>query len=47
MADEKATSAYLIAELFDRAVNLVRRVLAAANLKIVGWTCPGGFSEHC
>ena len=35
MADENATSTYLIAEPFDRAVNLVRRVLAAANLKIV------------
>ena len=36
MADENATSTYLIAEPFDRAVKLVRRVLAAANLKIVG-----------
>jgi uncharacterized protein (DUF302 family) len=35
MSDENATSTYLIAEPFDRAVNLVRRVLAAANLKIV------------
>ena len=36
MADEKATSTYLIAEPFDRAVNLVRKVLSGANLKIVG-----------
>jgi uncharacterized protein (DUF302 family) len=36
MADENATSTYLIAEPFDRAVNLVRKVLSGANLKIMG-----------
>ncbi len=36
MAEEHATSTYLIAEPFDRAVKLVRRALAGANLKLTG-----------
>lgn len=36
MAEEQATSTYLIAEPFERAVKIVRRALAAANLKLTG-----------
>ena len=36
MAGEPATSTYLIAQPFDRAVKLLRNVLSRANLKITG-----------
>ncbi len=36
MAEENATTTYVIAEPFDRAVKLVRKVLTGAHLKIVG-----------
>jgi hypothetical protein len=36
MAEEQATSTYLIAEPFERAVKIVRRALAGANLKLTG-----------
>jgi uncharacterized protein (DUF302 family) len=36
MAEENATSTYVIAEPFDLAVRLVRKVLAEASLKITG-----------
>lgn len=36
MAEEQATSTYLIAEPFERAVKIVRRALSGANLKLTG-----------
>jgi uncharacterized protein (DUF302 family) len=36
MAEEKATSTYVIPESFDRAVELVREVVSKAKLRITG-----------